>query len=308
MRVTQSMLSNNMLRNLNTNYGKMSKLQEQINSGSKISRPSDDPVVAVKGMGYRIDIDKIEQYQRNIGEAHTWLDSSDTALGLVGDSLHRVKELVVQAANDTNTADDRKKIAEEIKQIQEEFRDIANTKVGDNYIFSGTHTNMPLYTDGVAGQNPALSDAGKTKAFKLNVFDGVSIQVNSNASGLFAKVNHFMGELSSLLSSGATGSEIGNALGAEMLDSGSTTIPALDAVTNEALVLRSEVGARQNRIELMQNRLDLQFVNVTKQLSNNEDTDYSKAITEMTTAESIHQASLSVGSKIIQQTLVDFIR
>ena len=105
MRVTQSMLSNNMLRNLNTNYGKMSKLQEQINSGSKISRPSDDPVVAVKGMQYRVTVDKIEQYQRNMGEAHTWLDSTDESLGLVGDSLHRVKELVVQAANDTNTTE-----------------------------------------------------------------------------------------------------------------------------------------------------------------------------------------------------------
>ena len=307
MRVTQSMLSNNMLRNLNTNYGKMSKLQEQINSGSKISRPSDAPVVAVKGMGYRIEVDKIEQYQRNMGEAHTWLDSTDTALGIVGDSLHRVKELVVQAANDTNTTDDRIKIANEIKQIQEQFRDIANTKVGDNYIFTGTHTDMPLYIEGVAGQNSAISDAGKTNAFKINVYDGVSIQVNSNASGLFAKVDHFMSELSSLLSSGATGSEIGNALGAEMTDSGSTTIAALDAITNEALFLRSEVGARQNRIELMENRLDLQFVNVTKQLSINEDTDYSKAITEMTTAESIHQASLSVGAKIIRQTLVDFL-
>ena len=72
--------------------------------------------------------------------------------------------------------------------------------------------------------------------------------------------------------------------------------------------MRAVVGARQNRLELMGNRLSSQEINVTKQLSENEDTDYSKAITELTTAESIHQASLSVGAKIIQQTLVDFIR
>lgn len=58
----------------------------------------------------------------------------------------------------------------------------------------------------------------------------------------------------------------------------------------------------------MENRLSIREVSVTKQLSNNEDVDYAKAITEMVTSESIHQASLSVGSKIIQQTLVDFIR
>lgn len=58
MRVTQSMLSSNMLRNLNTSYSKMSKYQNMLDSGKVITRPSDDPVVAVKGMGYRIDLDK----------------------------------------------------------------------------------------------------------------------------------------------------------------------------------------------------------------------------------------------------------
>ena len=161
MRVTQSMLSNNLLRNLNTSYGKMSKLQEQLESGSIISRPSDDPVVAVKGMGYRVDLDKNAQFQRNIGEAQTWTDTTDEALDQVGNSLIRVKELIVQAANGTNTEDDRKVIAAEISQIREQFKDIANTKVGENYIFSGTHTNSPLYdstnVDPVTGQNKCSS-------------------------------------------------------------------------------------------------------------------------------------------------------
>ena len=112
------MLSNNMLRNLNTSYGKMSKLQSQIQTGSKITRPSDDPVIAVRGMGYRTELDKICQYQRNTNEANAWLDTSDEALDQVGNALHRVKELIVQAANDTNTADDRAKILEEIEQIE----------------------------------------------------------------------------------------------------------------------------------------------------------------------------------------------
>ena len=137
-----------MLRNLNTSYNKMSKLQEQMNSGSLINRPSDDPVIAVKGMGYRVDLDKNAQYQRNINEAHTWVDSTDEALDQVGTSLIRVKELIVQAANDTNTLDERKKIGEEISQIREQFRDLANSKIGDNYIFSGTYTNRPLFSGG----------------------------------------------------------------------------------------------------------------------------------------------------------------
>jgi len=77
---------------------------------------------------------------------------------------------------------------------------------------------------------------------------------------------------------------------------------------NKILEAQADVGARQNRIEMMENRLGIREVSVTKQLRDTESVDYSKAITEMVTNESIHQAALSVGAKIIQQTLVDFIR
>ncbi|AWE06383.1 flagellar hook-associated protein FlgL [Lysinibacillus sp. 2017] len=295
MRVTQSMLSSNLLRNLNTSYTKMSKLQEQIESGSIISRPSDDPVVAVKGMGYRVDIDKIEQYQRNIGEVNTWIDTTDDALDQVGTSLIRVQELVTQAANDSNTDDERKKIEAEIDQIQQQIRDIANTKVGENYIFSGTNTNTPLYTDTKAGT--MQTGTGLAETITINVFDGVTMQVNIEGEDFFSKIDTMMTDVSNALKkTDSSGQEIGDLLN------------RIQGQSNVVLEQRAVVGARQNRAELMANRLSMQEINVTKQMSNNEDTDYSKAITEMTTAESIHQASLSVGAKIIQQTLVDFIR
>lgn len=302
MRVTQSMLSSNMLRNLNSSYGKMSKYQEQLTSGKLVNRPSDDPVIAVKGMGYRVDLDKNAQFQRNIREAHSWLDSTDESLGQVGEAMKRVKELIVQAANDTNTAEDREKIGAEISQIRSQIQDIANSKIGENYIFSGTHTNQPLYIDGKPNPNP--TQKGLQEKIEVNVFDGITMQINTRGDDYFKEVDNFMAKVEGLMKSGATGEEIGNALGLTT-DKG---IPGLDAVYEKTLVLRADVGARQNRVEMMENRLSLQEVSVTKQMSQNEDTDYAKAITEMVTTESIHQASLSVGAKIIQQTLVDFIR
>ena len=295
-----------MLRNLNTSYNKMSKLQDQMNSGKLINRPSDDPVIAVKGMGYRVDLDKNAQYQRNINEAHTWVDSTDEALDQVGTSLIRVKELIVQAANDTNTSDERQKIGNEITQIREQFKDLANSRIGDNYIFSGTLTNRPLFDNTGA----IATETGIDKSVEVNVFDGISMQINTRGDEYFKDVDKFMAELEGILNNTAIKSEqIGAALGAEIMPAGGTTkIPALDGLHSTVLTMRADAGAKQNRLELMQNRLEIQEINVTKRLSENEDTDYSKAITEMTTAESIHQASLSVGSKIIQQTLVDFMR
>lgn len=292
MRVTQSMLSNNMLRNLSTSYSKMGTLQEQINSGKKITRPSQDPVVAIKGIGYRTDLGKVEQYQRNLGEVHNWLDSSDDALDKVGIALIRVQELVTDAANDSKTPEDREKIKAEITQIKEQIRDMANTKVGEKYIFSGTKTLTPLF-NGTAFETAT----GVNGDVNIEVYDGVEIKVNTNGKKMFEDIDTMMNSIETAFGTATTtGDTIGGFL---------TTI---NSNQNVVLGFRADIGARQNRVDMMENRLGTQEVIVTKQLSNNEDIDYEKAITELITQESIHSAALSVGARIIQPSLVDFLR
>lgn len=313
-RVTQSMLSTNMLRNLNTSYSKMSKYENMLTSGMKITRASDDPVVAVKGMEYRVQLDKVSQYQRNINEAESWLDTTDTALDQVGNVLNRVKELVVQAANDTNTPEERQKIQKEIDQIREQVRDVANTQLGGKYIFSGTKTQTPTFSNGQINPDliadntttPPTLNAGATGKVEIEVFDGITLPVNTlGAPEMFRKIDSFLGDVSAALGNPAsTGSEIGGFLGS-IADGSDTTLADMQA---RVLDVRADVGARMNRVELMKNRIDIQEINVTKQKSLNEDTDYAETITKMVTQDSIHQAALSVGAKIIQQTLVDFIR
>ena len=317
VRVTQSMLSTNMLRNLNTSYSKMSQYQDMLTSGRKFSRASEDPVAAVKGMKYRVQLDKVQQFQRNINEAESWLDTTDTSLGQVGDTLNRVKELVVQAANDTNTADERKKIRLEIEQIREQILDVGNTQLGGKYIFSGTKTQTAPFIEDPNDSSqrivhPDLVDntgnltTGGAGAIEIEVFDGIQLQINTTgAPQLFSKINDFLKQVSSALEDpNSSGQQIGDFLGS-IADGSDTTLADFQARVLDA---RADVGARMNRVELMINRLDIQEINTTKQLSDNEDTDYALTITNMTTQESIHQAALSVGAKIIQQTLVDFIR
>jgi flagellar hook-associated protein 3 FlgL len=307
MRVTQSMLSSNMLRNLSNSYNKMGTLQEQITSGKKITRPSQDPVVAIKGIGYRTDLGKVEQYQRNLGEVNNYLDSSDDALDKVGLALIRVQELVTQASSDTLTPDDRAKIEKEITQIKEQIRDMGNTKVGDKYIFSGTKTSQPLFTDTtLAGETIVipggtyLPDAANTSyeaPVNIEVYDGVQITVNTNGYDVFSKVDEMMVQLEADMKDPSKSGKDFDAY-----------LTGIDNNQNLVLGSRADIGARQNRVEMMENRLGTQEVIVTKQLSNNEDIDYEKAITEMISQESIHRATLSVGARIIQPSLMDFLR
>jgi flagellar hook-associated protein 3 FlgL len=294
MRVTQSMLSDNMLRNLSNSYSKMSTVQDQITTGKKITKPSQDPVVAIKGIGYRTDLNKVEQYQRNVGEVNNWLDSSDDALDHVGQAVTRLQELVTQATNDTNTSDDRKKIKVEVSQLRQQLQDLSNTKVGDKYIFSGTNTLTPLH-DGTNFADATVS-TGLMKEVKIEVYDGVEIKVNMNGLKLFTDMDGLLGKIETSLGDGSEGTVIGGYL------------KDISDMQNTVLEQRADIGARQNRVEMMDNRLSTQEIIATTLMSENEDIDYERAITDMITQESIHNAALSVGSKIIQATLVDFIR
>ncbi|MDQ7861645.1 flagellar hook-associated protein FlgL [Peribacillus frigoritolerans] len=140
MRVTQSMLTNNMLSNLSSSYEKMSKLQEQVSSQKKFSKPSDNPVAAMMGMGYRTNLNQIGQYQNNIAEATNWIDSTDDAITESVSAMQRIRELTVQGSNGTYEGEQLKTITEEIKQLKEHLITLGDTQIGGKYIFNGQDT------------------------------------------------------------------------------------------------------------------------------------------------------------------------
>lgn len=291
MRVTQSMLSGNMLRNLSNSYSKLGKLQEQVNTGKKVNRPSDDPVTAMKGINYRTSLNSVEQFSRNIGEAYNWLDTTDDTFDKIGDALQRANELMVEASNDTMTADDRKKVESELQQLREHVQNLANTKIGDRYIFSGTKTTTAPFDGTNYVEDPAFE-----KSIDIEVFDGITMKINSTPMKMFKDIDTMFGKISEAVQDSASGKEL------------SVHLSTIDENMNKLLETRAEIGARQNRVELMDARLETQEVIATKRMSENEDIDYEKAITEMITQESVHRAALSVGARIIQPTLTDFLR
>ncbi|MFG3612561.1 flagellar hook-associated protein FlgL [Rummeliibacillus stabekisii] len=289
MRVTQSMLSNNMLRNLSNSYGKMGDLQRQVETGKKVNRPSDDPVVVMKGINYRTALGKVEQYERNIGEVSNWLDTSDSTLDKVNAALQRTNDLLIQASSDTTTDEDRDKIKAELKQLRQHVQDLSNTKIGEKYIFSGTKTTTALF-DKATGSY--VTDPAFEKIINVEIFDGISIQSNTTPIKTFQSIDDMFAKLDN-----ATTSTDFN-----------KSLSDLNTNSNDLLTIRADIGARQNRVELMEDRLSSQEIITTKQMSDNEDVDYEKAITDMITQESIHRAALSVGARIIQPSLTDFLR
>ncbi|MGR9048798.1 flagellar hook-associated protein FlgL [Halobacillus faecis] len=293
MRVTQSMLSNNMLRNLSDSYRNMGKYQEQLSTGKKISRPSQDPVVAMKGINYRQQVTEVEQFQRNIGEVHNWMDNSDAALDKATQAMQRVRELTVQASNDTYDEGQRENIAKEIRQLKEHIGSIANTKVNDKYIFNGSNTTeAPFDMDDLEGSVPPWNDP-----VNIEVSSGVKIQTNVTPGNVFnQQLFEDLENFASALEGDTTQRDLGD------------FIESFDGHIGNIVNERADLGARMNRVELIEDRLESQKVSATKMMSDNEDADIEKVITDLKTQESVHRAAMGVGARIIQPTLMDFLR
>lgn len=302
MRVTQNMISANLMKNLNKSYAELDKYFNQLNTGKKINRPSDDPVSAMNGMGYRTELARVEQYKRNTNELHNWYDNSDAALNQISKGLDRIRYLAVQASNGTYDESERKNIAKEVEQIKQDLIDLANTKVNDKYIFNGTETNQrPVrVSEGNVDYENSSFDKGQVN---IEVSNGTDFVANIEGSTIFGELTGEDNDMFSIIESFINKLENNDSDGD--LD---VSIEELDGVIDNVINARADIGARMNRLELVENRLEHQEVIATSTLSKNEDVNYAEAITNLITQQSIHRAALSSGSQIIQPTLLDFLR
>ncbi|TMU84301.1 flagellar hook-associated protein FlgL [Bacillus sp. BHET2] len=301
MRVTQSMLTANSMRNLSSSYGRMGQLQDQLATGKKITKPSDDPVVAMKGMFYRSNLTGIEQYKRNLSELYLWMENSESGIEQANQGLQRVRELTIQGKNGTLSDEDRKAVATEIEQIKNDLVSVSETKVAGRYIFHGTDVGNSPIKDGnpADGSAPQVADnlgSGSIDAYPVEVSQGVSLKANVNPNNVFnQKLFDTVHNIQKAFESGDDSA----------LD---TELENLDSVMNTLSAERSELGARYNRLEMVDDRLAQQEVTANRILSDNEDADIERVITDLKTQESVHRAALGVGARIIQPTLMDFLR
>ena len=302
MRITNNMLSHNLLRNLGAAQGRMDSLQNQLSSGNRITRPSDDPVGIENGLRIKSSISHVEQWKANASEGLAYMKTTDTFLGDMTLMLQRAEELAVQGSNESNAPDDRNKIALEIHQIKEQMVELANTRVGSKYIFGGTANQEPFPKGSTKGSDWQGSD----DIVKFQVGSSLSLEISVNGKQLFGvtttppdpdSVGMFqtLDDLEKALTSSDTA-------GIQM------SIGALETQADNVVNYRAQLGARQNRMESIYSQLDSTALNLTESLSNIMDADIAKTLVDFKTQESVYQAALSVGAKIIQPSLVDFMR
>lgn len=293
MRVTQQMLHQNSVRHMNQNLSRLEKTNNQGSTGKLLHRPSDDPNGVSKAMNLKSALAANEQYERNTNEATLWLDETDQTINDMVNVMQRVRELAVQGSNGTLTDSDRSAIATEVEELTEQVRQFANSKVNGNSLFNGQKTKESPYPD----KDSYKTDMFDTGAKSFTIADGVVVQANVTADKLFGNAAD-TSNLFQTLTNFSEGLRSGTDISIEQIDKG----------IERMLSTQAESGARQNRVEAVGNRIKDSNIVLQSMLSKIEDVDYAEAITRLKSEESIYQATLAASSKIIQPSLMDFLR
>ncbi len=173
MRITQGIIQRNFLRNLDNITDKINEKFQQISSGKRIVKPSDDPVALSKVMRIKDELAINDQYKKNIDIAIGWLNMTETAFNSMEDVLKRLEEIAISMGSDNTSPEARKIAAEEVARIKEQAIMIANTKFKGHYIFSGFLTDTAPFTeddnDYHGDNNKIKIEAGESLKFAYNI-------------------------------------------------------------------------------------------------------------------------------------------
>ncbi|MEC9487920.1 MAG: flagellar hook-associated protein FlgL [Halanaerobium sp.] len=301
MRITSGVMIDNMMRYLQKNMAKLDKLNQQLASGKQFQVPSENPTGAATTMSIKDAITGSEQYIRNIERSSEWLSNNESALDNAGKILQRARELAVYASNETLASEDKDAIALEIDQLREELMNIANTKVGDRYLFSGMKTDTRPFSE--SGSLAAGVDFnGDSNSLEREIGPGIKIGVSVDGYSIFKDGIDTLQALSEQIKNDTPAT-----VGGVTINDTQDAIGFLDTIININLKQRASIGAKVNRLELAKSRLEDQKFQSEKLLAKNEDIDITKVITDLKMQETVYRASLAVGARIMQPTLVDFL-
>jgi flagellar hook-associated protein 3 FlgL len=291
LRITQRSLSATTTANLQRNLARLQRTQDQLSSGRQLQRPSDSPTGTVAALGLRADLRRGDQLLRNADDGIGWLGTADGALTQSLEGIGRVRELVLRGRNGSMSDDDRAAIASEVEGLRAHLLGIANTRYLGRPLFGGTTTG----TDAYAADGSYLGDGGQVSRA---ILPGVDVPVSATGPEVFGAAGS---DLFALLDDIAAHLRTDPS----QLDA---DLAALDQRTTTVKTSLSQVGARYHQIESMRDRTDAARLDAQGALGEVESVDVAEASTQLALQELAYQAALAATARILQPSLLDFLR
>lgn len=342
MRITTGMIADNYIGMLSDGLNRLNNYFEQMSSEKKFSRASDDPADAMKAYQSLHELDEISQYSDSISEAKSWVNNSESTVNIVNEIAKSAQETVNAAnSNATLNSDDEKTYEMKLEGLQSELLQTLNSTFSGRYVFGGPQRGPAPFRAGTAAEDGAAND-GKLMIYNYNgnppsyvpfsginsssessmsltlpVDMGLGMRTDSNGKVVAGTAMDIQTSSTKLLAlnMNGTGCEdlydvIGDAVSklknGGMPDLGGD-ITKLQSAQDSILQVTTGIGEKTDMLDFLSGRNDSNSISQKSRLSQIQDVDIEQAIMQYQTQQVVYNVSLSVGSKILQKNLFDFL-
>jgi len=324
MRVTEHSNFDTVRNSIDRSKTRMTNLQEQHATLKKLNTPSDDPVGAAKVLEVRTDKVNNDQFQTNAKLAETYLNNTDHALSELSDMIVRAKEIAIgQSSGASSNEDTRIGVAEEITQLYQSAVATANRRIGDRYLFGGFKTHRPpVDADGryLGDDGQMMVEIARDVFLSMNIpgldafntnpkgsFDAYQVQSGRTPASAAERempkgenlenVNVF-DELQNLRIALLTGD----------LSGIHNTLERFDGIHSKIVATRSKVGSRIQGLQGTMQSLERHNITNAGLTSSIEDADMARVVSDLAKEETVFRSALQSSSKLVQPTLMEFLK
>ncbi len=303
MRVTQNITTSNFISYINQHAENLLKTQQQIATQKRINKSSDDPIGMGQVLGYRTNLALTDQYQENIQQGMTRLEFNEVTLDLVSDLVKTARGLAENYSGSNLSAAERQSAALQVKDLYDQVMQMANSKFNGNYIFSGHATNTAPFTRDANFNATYNGDDGK---LRIMVSDNVEVNIVADGRNIFQNaanggVNIF-DELKNLIDGLENPDPVAGSAQIE------ATVSVLQDGRNQINSRRSEYAPVLYRLQATDEYMTNLRPKVEEAMASLEQADITKAVVELQNLELAYETTIATAARIIQPSLLDFLR
>lgn len=318
MRISTNVTYNDFIKNLGANASKVQKSLNQLSSLKEVSQSSDNPLLVSKIMNLNVSLSRNATFNQEIKDTRSWVQTQDSALSNVSDSMRRIRDLIQSTGSGTKDADAVRANKNEIQQEIQGMVEALNTNFDGRYLFGGQKTTEPPFAVERDAKNEVVGIKynGSDANLSREIADKVTIDVPTNGgemltvnkedlSKLFKDVvetiNIYLGETDQTPPPPA-----GN--DADLKKFTDEFMKKIDMFSDNIVNFRTKIGAVDNRLKSAEQRNESDKMNLTSALSERQDVDIAEKYMEYQNQMLAYQTTMAMGTKIMQTTILDYVR
>ena len=287
MRITDTLKYDQLGRDVSDSLSSLNAVQQQIATGKKLTTFSDDPAGASQSLALRSALADNAQYQRDAGQAKSFLSATDGALSSAVTILQSARQIAVQGANSDQSPGSLAALSSQVDGLTAQLTQVANTDLHGKYLFGGTNTTAPPY-------DAAQTYGGNAQAVTATIGPNYPVQLNTPGSAAFGPSFTALKTLKADLTAGNV-----SAISAD--------IATVDAGLTALSTAQANTGAKINQVDAVTLRLARAQGELTDNVSLIENVDLATAYVQLQGAQNVYQASLATTAKAFQYSLSDFL-